>query len=172
MIEIDSASILKKEPLKIRFTGDLFGSIGLRSKVAIGEFVVSDRGIALEIKEEVKGRALVSDNLHWFRFKAKDLGSWADKVSLSEEIISRIALKNPDMVCNGWPDVLLEDRKRTDFKRARRPLVRFLEEGSESLGILWETYPSLRRLGVFIGRDSRGLGGHVRFYDFDEFKVL
>jgi len=171
MIEIDSASLLKKEPLKIRFSGDLFGSIGLTRKVEIGDFVVSDRGVAFEIKEPAKSRSFGFDELNWFRFKALDLGSWANKVEPSDALIRQVALKNPDLVCNGWPDVMLEHSKRNDFKRAKRPLVAF-SDPDPCIGILWEVYPALERLGVFIGRGSDGLGGFVKFFDFSEFKVL
>jgi hypothetical protein len=171
MIEIDSAFLLKKESLKIRFTGAEAGSVGILRQANVGDFILCDRGIALEVREVENKRSAISDNLHWFRFKAKSLGPWAKKVCLSEYLIRRIAEENPELVCNGWPDVLLEGRKRHDFKRARRPLVAFLDP-DPCIGIIWEVYPALGRLGVYIGRDDKGLGGYVHFYDFDEFKVL
>lgn len=165
VMEIDSSFLLKKEVIKIRFSGDEFGTVGLMRQAKIGDFVVCSRGIALEIKEASKTRSLGFDEWHWFRYRARDLGFFADKVGLSDELICQAASENPDMVLRSWEEIESEWTHRFDFKRAKRPFVSFQGYEGPCWGIVWEFYSALARIGVYSS-------GHVRFYDRAEFRIL
>ena len=172
MIEIDSASLLSKEPLKIRFTSDEFGLVGLARKCSAGDFVALARGIAIELKDEVKTRSVVKDGLNWYSFKARSLGFFFSRHELHEKIIARLAEENPDMVLRSWDDIEAEHSHRLDFKRSKRPFLAIETWEGPTWAVFWEYYPALGRIGVYIGKDDKGLGGYVCFYDREEFKVL
>jgi hypothetical protein len=172
MIEIDALSLVSREPLKIRFSSDEYGSIGLARKASIGQMVACDRGVCFELKEEAKTRSIVSDGLHWFRFRARDLGDFFNKNELSQDVIDHVAKTYPDMACHSWEEIEREHLHRHDFKRAKRPLVCFESFEGPCWAVLWEIYPAMARIGVYIGRDAKGLGGYVCFFDRAEFKIL
>ena len=172
MIEIDAMSLLAKEPLKIRFSSDEFGSIGLARKCSVGQFVACDRGLSFELKEEAKTRSIVSDGLNWFRFRARGLGEFFAKFELSTDIVKRVAETYPDMVCRSWEEIEAEHSHRFNFTRAKRPLVLFQSYEGPCPAVIWEFYPAMERIGVYTGKDNNGLGGMVTFYDRHEFKIL
>lgn len=168
-MEIDTYTLFAKEPLLLKFNSDEYGIFG--SKIELPENVVTTHGISLKNTGPAKFKSVRSGFDHWYSFRANSIGHLANMTELDEYVIAQWVEKNPDLVCRNWDDILLHDLNRCDFKRARRPFVAFSDIDT-CVGILWEVYPALKRLGVYIGRDVRGKGGYVRFYDFDEFKVL
>ena len=147
MIELDCALLRSKRSIKLRFSSDDYGHVVLDKQVG---WVALDRGIALRILDKVKTRSVISDGLTWFYFRAYTLGQWAHSVHLGQDIVTQIVTDNPSMVCKSWAELEAEHSHRNDFKRHKRPLVAF-SSGGPRLGMVWEFYPELERVGVYLG---------------------
>lgn len=169
-MEIDTYTLVGREPVLLKFNSEQYGI--LASNFEIGENLAVTHGVALKNLGPAKFRSANQDFKFWYSFRASPIGQIANKEKLTDETITLWANKNHKLVCHSLVDIVSEYSHRHNFKRSKRPFVALGEHGSACWGVLWEVYPALRRLGVYIGRNDKGLGGYVHFYDFDEFKVL
>jgi len=168
-MEIDALNLLSREHLKIRFSSEVFGSIGLARKCFPGQWVASSRGVCFEIVEELKTRSIISDGLRWYRFRARSMGSFFLKFKLSQSIIDRVVEINPDLVCHGLEEIVSENLFPFDFKRTRRPFVAVEARGARVNYVFIEYYADTGKVGLYCGQNDKGLGGFMFVSNLQKF---
>lgn len=169
-MEIETYTLVGRESVLLKFNSDEYGIFGANFEV--GENLAVTHGIALKNLGPAKFRSINKGFEFWYSFKAQTLGHASNMSELSEETITLWAKRNERLICHSLADIESDWAHRFNFKRAKRPLVCVETSEGPCWGVLWEVYPSMARLGVYIGVDSKGLGGHVQFFDRHEFKIL
>lgn len=174
MTEIETSTLFSDNPLILKVGDSEFGLVGFQSPLSDNvKSVLSKQGIAINIRESVELRfAKQIEFCHWYKCKFQHLGHWANLKEIDESLIQRAAIKNPNLICHSLAEIESDWTHRFNFKRAKKPLVCFESYEGPCWAVLWEYYPTLARIGVYIGRDSKGFGGYVCFYDLPEFKIL
>ena len=158
-MEIEAYTLVEKEPVFLRFNSNEFGIVGANFEMP--KKLATTHGIALEITGKARFQSARLDFEFWYLFKAQHLGHAANLAELDDKTIAQWVKKNPDLVCRSWAEIEEQHAHRNDFKRTKRPFVRVFQEW----GILWEYYPKMARLGVYIGSRRS-----VVFYGREMFK--
>lgn len=173
-MELNTASIGSANRLKIQFSNDGFGSVAVDKNCDGLKYIPTKLGIALDLKGEAHIRQASSDGITWFwyKFKATDLGDWANKTEPDEKDLWIMIEKNPDMVCKSYEHVCIEGMRMRHFTKFRTPFVRINDSGQILPAIIYEVYPHDGRVGLWLGRDSLGHGGHLKFYGKVDLIVL
>lgn len=169
-MEIETSTLIGKKPILLKFNSDEYGVLG--SNFEIGESLALTHGIAVKNLGPAKFRSINKGFEFWYSFKAAHLGHVANMSELTEEIITLWAERNEKLICHSFAEIESEWTHRFNFKRAKRPLVCIQDYDGPCWAVLWELYPAMERIGVYIGRDAKGLGGYVSFFDRHEFKIL
>lgn len=169
-MEIETYTLIGREPILLKFNSDEYGIFGANFKV--GENLAVTHGIAVKNLGPAKFHSINKGFEFWYSFKASHLGHVANISELPEETITLWAKRNEKLVCHSFSEIESDWTHRFNFKRPKRPLVCIDGFEGPCWSVLWELYPSMARLGVYIGVDSKGLGGYVHFFNRDEFKVL
>lgn len=149
----------------IKFSSETYGTFGCNFEVK--EYVATSHGVALRNLGLVKYKSLRVNFRYWYSFRAEPLGLVAEMAGLDQYRLEKWAESTPNLTCGCLPEILAQAQTFTsDFRRAKRPLVRINTATGPTVAILWEIYTD--KVGLYVGTDAFGRGGFVWFVTHDE----
>lgn len=171
-MEYKSKCVISGNPIVVRYAGADFGYVATKNVVRADDWIVTDRGIALKSMGPVRiqyGITLAPAHFFWSKVKMLNMGAWADDVKATDVMLNNLAKMYPELVAHSLEDLVYNHVHKYEFKRRRKPLVRFLSlDGCIYTTVMWELYledPGAPRLGAYVGVDNNGLGGYIGFFD-------